>query len=96
MAARAAAAASVWTDTDDGRAREVGAAAFVVSSAVRVTASGRGQLCRTNGRYVAMQMAITIKRRSIGLGPSVPYTSHAFWLSVPAVGGAGRLPATDP
>jgi hypothetical protein len=47
-------------------------------------------------RYVAMQMAMTIKRRSIGLGASVPYASQPFWLSVPAVGGVGRLPATTP
>jgi hypothetical protein len=49
-----------------------------------------------NARYVAMQMAIAIRRRSIGLAASVPYTSHPFWVSVPAVGGVGRLPATAP
>ena len=43
-----------------------------------------------------MQIAMTIRRRSIGWGASVPYTSHPFWLSVPAVGGVGRLPATTP
>ena len=49
-----------------------------------------------DGRYVAMQMAMAIRRRSIGLAASVPYTSHPFWVSVPAVGGVGRLPATAP
>jgi len=49
-----------------------------------------------DGRYVAMQMAVAIRRRSIGLAASVPYTSHPFWVSVPAVGGVGRFPATVP
>jgi hypothetical protein len=43
-----------------------------------------------------MQIATTIRRRSIGWGASVPYTSHPVWLSVPTVGGVGRLPATTP
>jgi hypothetical protein len=43
-----------------------------------------------------MQIASTIRRRSIGRGASVPYTSHPFWLPVPTMGGVGRLPATTP
>jgi hypothetical protein len=31
-----------------------------------------------HGRHVAMQIATTIRRRSIGWGASVPYTSHPF------------------
>lgn len=59
--------------------------------------SAAGARCMpAEGRQAAMQMAMTTRRRSIGLAASVPYTSHPFALSVPPAGGVGRLPATTP
>jgi hypothetical protein len=59
--------------------------------------SAGGARCVPAGaRQAAMQMAMTTRRRSIGLAASVPYTSHPFALSVPPAGGVGRLPAMTP
>jgi hypothetical protein len=38
-----------------------------------------------------MQIATTMRRRSIGCGASLPYTSHPFWLSVPTAGSVGLV-----
>jgi hypothetical protein len=72
------------------------AALLVLRRTSAATPPAPSRLHMKDGRYVAMQMAMAIRRRSIGLAASVPYTSHPFWVSVPAVGGVGRLPATVP
>ena len=74
----------------------VGRRRLVLRRTSAATPPAPSRLRMKDGRYVAMQMAMAIRRRSIGLAASVPYTSHPFWASVPAVGGVGRLPATVP